>query len=106
MQQIKLNSNVITTIRGCITNEGCETVTRSSILYENTCCFHNLCNSFFPTTTTSTTTTLSTTTTTKKFTTENDRNQFSNQDFLINSSNTVIKINFLLTAFLQLILIF
>ena len=40
MQQIKLNSNVITTIRGCITNEGCETVTRSSILYENTCCFH------------------------------------------------------------------
>ena len=27
MQQIKLNSNVITTIRGCITNEGCEIFT-------------------------------------------------------------------------------
>lgn len=65
MQQIKLNSNIITTIRGCITNEGCRTYTHNSILYENSCCFSNLCNSFFqPSTTSSNSTTTSTKTTT------------------------------------------
>ncbi len=70
MQQIKLNNNIITTIRGCITNEGCRTYTHNSILYENSCCFSNLCNSFFqPSTTPSSksTTTLTKTTTITHF---------------------------------------
>lgn len=61
MQQIKLNSNVVTTIRGCINNEGCNTTTLNGIEYENTCCFHNLCNSFLMPIT-KTTTSISTTT--------------------------------------------